>query len=288
MALSTGMGYTQGSKRGHRQAHPCSLRSNANILARLKLHHARPLRSQAAPATPGAAAVPAEQAPACSLPSALRQRLDASSKSWLDRCISAPLEDELTGSRIHVLGVTNFGAPTAREDDVEQVLDALRPSVLAIEQPFDAAAMSGMPYPAVLQQLKDLLASQPPRAAIAAQLSASLAQLDAPPAARIGKDLFDPFETFGLFSGSDLVLSPQQLPAVAQLFGFVPGEEYARLIAGAEGRDIQVSAACCCRGPGPFSRIGIRTQPCAQALRAAVQVHGARTAAPHACIVAYS
>lgn len=204
-----------------------------------------------APAPAASSSFPAGASAPCRLPAELQSRLDESSQSWLRHCVERPLVDRLTGSRIHLLGTAAFAPPTSAAE-LQRVLDVLRPSVLALEQPYDEAARDGMPYPDVIRLLRDwhldavqgnedgTAATQLAGAAVQ-RLAAAVQALRAPPQARIGRDLLDPFETFGLYGAADLVVRPQQLVHVAELFGFVPGEDYGALVAAAQELDVQVT-----------------------------------------------
>lgn len=47
---------------------------------------------------------------------------------------------------------------------------------------------------------------------------------DSATAARVGRDIVDPYEVFGFYPATDAVVSPQQATRVLQLFGYMPGE----------------------------------------------------------------
>lgn len=47
---------------------------------------------------------------------------------------------------------------------------------------------------------------------------------DSATAARVGRDIVDPYEVFGFYPATDAVISPQQAIRVLQLFGYMPGE----------------------------------------------------------------
>ncbi|KAG2432385.1 hypothetical protein HYH02_012957 [Chlamydomonas schloesseri] len=234
------------------------------------------------------------------VPASLQAQLSSSRASWLRHCLESPLLDPVTNSRVHLLGAAHF-APhggAAGLAELQELVAALRPTVLAIEQPFDLAARAGLAYPEVLQRLEEealacagaggsgtaakaglvlgagagagVVASplagadthgasgrsgssgrgqgvpqETEQAPAAVAVAAAAARLrEALPGlaqrARVGRDLLDPFEVLGLYSGCDYVTRPEQLAEALALFGFLPGLEYLALAQAAEQAGVQV------------------------------------------------
>ncbi|GIL62299.1 hypothetical protein Vafri_16578 [Volvox africanus] len=211
------------------------------------------------------------------IPEAVQKILKTSHSSWFDRCLNAPLVDPATNSRVHVYGTVHF-APFGGADgiaDLQELLERIHPTVLAIEQPYDLGAQAGLPYPEVIHQLAGLFPNDAPlfagphinsfvedlesgiqqhqqqygvaagvaaaaarKAEREAQLRALLPGLAHP--ARIGRDLLDPFEVLGMYGGCDYVTLPAQLLEALNLFGHLPGLEYAALVAAAQQHGVQV------------------------------------------------
>lgn len=179
------------------------------------------------------------------IPAALLQDEASARASWIDRCLNNPLTDPTTNSRIHIYGIPHFapyGGPKGLHE-LQQLLTAVQPTILAIEQPYDVAARAGLPYPETVRQLLSLL--PPPTdndaladPALAEAVLAQLPQLSRP--ARVGRDMLDPFEVLGLYPGLDVAVRGEQLAEAGRRFGFVPGLEYAALVAAAEDAGAQV------------------------------------------------
>lgn len=182
------------------------------------------------------------------IPAALLQDEASARASWIDRCLNNPLTDPTTNSRIHIYGIPHFapyGGPKGLHE-LQQLLTAVQPTILAIEQPYDVAARAGLPYPETVRQLLSLL--PPPTdndaladPALAEAVLAQLPQLSRP--ARVGRDMLDPFEVLGLYPGLDVAVRGEQLAEAGRRFGFVPGLEYAALVAAAEDAGAQVGHA---------------------------------------------
>eukprot|EP00198_Chlamydomonas_reinhardtii_P008725 XP_001698062.1 predicted protein [Chlamydomonas reinhardtii] len=226
------------------------------------------------------------------VPAALQGQLASSRRSWLRHCLESPLLDPVTNSRVHLLGASHF-APHgggAGLSELQELVSALRPTVLAIEQPFDLAARAGLAYPEVIRRLEEealacsdggggaaaraglvlglgagvvaspLAGADPDGSSshgtdgsvrersrevgLAAAEAAAARLREALPGlaqrARVGRDLLDPFEVLGLYSGCDYVTRPEQLAEALALFGFLPGLEYVALAQAAEQAGAQV------------------------------------------------
>ncbi|KAG2439624.1 hypothetical protein HXX76_004976 [Chlamydomonas incerta] len=224
------------------------------------------------------------------VPAALQRQLASSRATWLRHCLESPLLDSVTNSRVHLLGAAHFAPHGGGAGllELQELVSTLRPTVLAIEQPFDLASRAGLAYPEVLQRLEEealacggggggaaanaglvlglgvgvvasALAGADPdgssnsgrggsvrgqepglvaAAAAAARLREALPGLAQ--RARVGRDLLDPFEVLGLYSGCDYVTRPEQLAEALALFGFLPGLEYVALAQAAEQTGAQV------------------------------------------------
>ncbi|GLC34743.1 hypothetical protein PLESTB_001158600 [Pleodorina starrii] len=210
------------------------------------------------------------------IPPAVQSSLSAARRSWVDRCLNAPLVDPVTNSRVHVYGNVHF-APLGGPDGLAELLDLLdhvQPTVLAIEQPYDMGARAGLPYPDVIHHLTGLFPDGATQLAaplaipelannesgsgsgfqqsgfgaassssglqeqVVERLRSLLPGLAQP--ARVGRDLLDPFEVYGLYGGCDYVVQPGQLVEALSLFGHLPGLEYAALAVAAQQRGVQV------------------------------------------------
>ncbi|KXZ45834.1 hypothetical protein GPECTOR_50g628 [Gonium pectorale] len=202
------------------------------------------------------------------LPPALEADLAAARRSWLDRCVSAPLVDATTNSRVHLCGVAHFAPQggAAGLVELQELLERVRPTILAIEQPFDLAARAGLPFPEVIQEVANSGArlfagpgaeplpweaaagtaptsqsaarSRAAARAEAERLAALLPGLAVP--ARLGRDMLDPFEVLGLYGGCEYVTRPGQLAEALSLFGWLPGLEYGMMAALAQELEVQV------------------------------------------------
>ncbi|GLI61787.1 hypothetical protein VaNZ11_004287 [Volvox africanus] len=211
------------------------------------------------------------------IPDKVQKTLNAAHSSWFDRCLNAPLVDPATNSRVHVYGTVHF-APFGGSDGIlnlQELLDRIQPTVLAIEQPYDLGAQAGLPYPEVLHQLAGLFPNDVPlfagprinsseedlqsgvqqqqqyglAADVAATAAARMAEREAQlrallpglaQPAQIGRDLLDPFEVLGMYGGCDYVTFPAQSLKALTLFGHLPGLEYAALVVAAQQRGVQV------------------------------------------------
>jgi hypothetical protein len=144
-----------------------------------------------------------------------------------------------------VLVGTCFFAPL-QEQLVQAALQQVQPDYIAIEQPADATSAPGQPgvlltHPLWIQTLLDNEDALQPalRRGLAAagtqlqqpQLTQQLQQLEQQlleighPAAKVGRDILDPWESFGFYGGLDLARTPSVLVPVLQRCGFLPGFE---------------------------------------------------------------
>lgn len=185
---------------------------------------------------------------AVSLPPAVSQAVKDSSKQWLKQAVSSSctLTDDETGSTVHLVGVSLYAPHQQRL--VAAAIDELEPTHILLEQPPDQSANVVLPHPlwiqGVLDNQEDVIAAtsdsytpSQSQDGAAASLSASTVrsgllsalqqQLAAAghPAAKVGRDIIDPFETFGYYPGLDLFVSPSSSAVTAELCGFLPGYE---------------------------------------------------------------
>jgi hypothetical protein len=166
------------------------------------------------------------------------QHLQRSNQHWLKDSLQKPLKLHDDGScTIHVMGVC-FWAPRQHEL-VLSALQQLQPDEVLIEQPQTNSDLL-LPHPAWIQSVIDyeqcvqalvqLQQQQDPQQqwqqwqhqliACTAELSSSSS-----PTAKVGKDIMDPFETFGYYAGLDFVKQGDSIAQVLQLCGFLPGQE---------------------------------------------------------------
>lgn len=206
------------------------------------------------------------------LPPSLAKQLTEATASWVEHCLQHPLEDLQTNTKVYVLGTAHFCPNGLDEEILEEVFSVLRPNILAVELPFDTAARAGLPYPPFVQLLCEHLEQQHVSSSLGLSLQGpSMRDLDAPPCdwsqllngspqnmamvtellrcameARVGRDMFDPFEAYGLYPGLDFVRAPGQALTALQLFGYLPGAEYAHAVSLANAQGIQVGVTASC------------------------------------------
>jgi hypothetical protein len=112
---------------------------------------------------------------------------------------------------------------------VEQALHKLQPDEVLVDQPQTTSELL-LPQPQWVQSVLDHQQCLQPGQqqgqqrqqhvqALAAELFSSM------PAAKVGKDIMDPFESFGYYSGLDYFKQPGSLAEVLQLCGYLPGQE---------------------------------------------------------------
>jgi hypothetical protein len=167
------------------------------------------------------------------------QHLQCSNQLWLKESLQKPLKVDGDGScTIYVLGVCLW-APLQHEL-VLQALQQLQPDEVLIEQPQTNSELL-LPHPAWIKTVIDyeqcvqaLLQKQQQQqdpqqqwqqwqhqlVTLTAELSSSSS-----PTAKVGKDIMDPFETFGYYAGMDFVKQGDSVTQVLQLCGFLPGQE---------------------------------------------------------------
>lgn len=184
---------------------------------------------------------------ASQVPYAVLQALKDSNKKWLQQALSSShiLRDDETGCTVHLLGVCFFSPLQQRL--VAAALDELEPTHILLEQPPDVSADVVLPHPAWLQAMldhsQDILSAskdwqqtqqQGPNVAAGKSAAAGPGPLQALqeqlaavsyPEAKVGRDIVDPVETFGYYPGLDLFVNPAASAAVADLCGFLPGQE---------------------------------------------------------------
>ena len=184
--------------------------------------------SPAAPSHPS----PGPRAPP---PPGLLQDVQATNAQWLAECLDRPQLEPRTNTTIYLLGIVNF-APL-QDQLVLQLVQHVSAAVIAIEQPPLAAAdpSAVLPYPAWIQAVIDQRYSLSGRSGPALATSPQLmgdddaddqhtealhAMLQAcaiSPPARVGRDIVDPYECFGLYPGLDFAVAPTQATQVARL-----------------------------------------------------------------------
>lgn len=152
-------------------------------------------------------------------PSAVVQQLQRSNRSWLENVISNPLE--YNGfCTVYLVGVC-FWSPLQQQLVTEALLE-LQPDAVLLEQPRELSTLM-LPHPQWMQTVMDWQQWQKGTK----QLDILLDELTSCqfPDARVGKDIVDPYETFGYYAGLDLFKQPQHVAQVLQLCGFMPGQE---------------------------------------------------------------
>uniref|UniRef100_A0A383V4V0 Uncharacterized protein n=1 Tax=Tetradesmus obliquus TaxID=3088 RepID=A0A383V4V0_TETOB len=171
--------------------------------------------------------------------------LPSANRQWLQHALDNKLVDAETGCTVVLVGACFF-APL-QEQLVQAALQQVQPDYIAIEQPADATSAKGqpgvlLPHPLWIQTLLDNEDALQPalRRGLAAagstqqqqpQLTLELQQLEQQlldighPAAKVGRDIMDPWETFGFYGALDLARAPAVLVPVLQRCGFLPGLE---------------------------------------------------------------
>jgi hypothetical protein len=160
---------------------------------------------------------------------------------WLQHALDNKLVDAETGCTVVVVGACFF-APL-QEQLVQAALQQVQPDYIAIEQPADAASAAAQPgvlltHPMWIQTLLDYEEELQPalRRGLAAVGSTQPQQLQLQqleqqlldighPHAKVGRDIMDPWESFGFYGALDLARAPAVLVPVLQRCGFLPGLE---------------------------------------------------------------
>lgn len=164
---------------------------------------------------------------------AVTPHLRHSNQQWLQRCLDQPLlygsEDGVGGvsssPTVYLLGCC-FYAPLQHEL-VAAALQQLQPDEVLIEQP-PPPSNTGLllPHPQWVQAALDHAQcwqqqDQQQLQAFESELAASAPN----PPAKVGKDIMDPYETFGYYGGLEYGQRPAALARVLQRCGFLPGRE---------------------------------------------------------------
>lgn len=166
-----------------------------------------------------------------------QQQLQLSNQQWLKHALQQPLH-MLDGSEctIFILGVC-FWAPL-QHVLVSQALQQLQPDEVLVEQPQTNSELllphpewvqSVMDYDQCIEALEHGVQQAQPWQQWQQQLQSLTAELSSSsvPAAKVGKDIMDPYESFGYYSGLDFVKQPDSAVEVLQSCGFMPGREIA-------------------------------------------------------------
>lgn len=191
------------------------------------------------------------------------ESLKDAGKQWLKQAISSSnaLKDEQTGCTVHLLGVCYFAPQQHRL--VATALDELEPTHILIEQPPGSPSDAVLAHPLWMQSMLDHseditsvtssarngVRNQQNAAASATEpgLHALHQQLSniGHPEAKVGRDIIDPFETFGFYPGLDLFVNPGAAATTVELCGFLPGQELmvAADYAMVEGESVSLSVA---------------------------------------------
>lgn len=223
----------------HQQTHRRSTAGHCpRLLPPAKLRSARQHRHKqffsAAAAAAGASDRPAALDPAA-VPH-LQPFLQHANKQWLQESLNTPLrlQDDTDADkvcRVFVLGVC-FWAPLQHEL-VAAALAALSPDEVLIEQPAASTSLL-LPHPAWVQTVMDFEQCVSAAGQVAQgqqqqqqQWQEFTAELrsSSTPTARVGKDILDPFESFGYYGGLDFVKQADGIADMLQLCGFLPGQE---------------------------------------------------------------
>lgn len=167
------------------------------------------------------------------------QQLQRCNQQWLQEALQTPLEphDSSASCEVYVLGVC-FWAP-AQHHLVLAALEQLQPDEVLVEQPAHTATSDLLlPHPQWIQTVLDHEQAggwagaggtaaveqgqqwQQQQQAFASELSSSSL-----PAAKVGRDIMDPYESFGYYAGLDYMKQPAAIATVLQLCGFLPGQE---------------------------------------------------------------
>jgi len=171
------------------------------------------------------------------------------------------LKEPDVNATLHLVGVANYGP--RQEELVNAVLAQLQPDFVALELPLrvgtgPAGGGAMLPYPAFVQILMDHVpwlqgtGQQGPAGLSDESSTPSEQQLEdmrvelhavgaeASSAQGIGHDIYDPFEATGYFAGAELAVRPQQIAQASELFGILPGLEYATAAQWALERELQL------------------------------------------------
>jgi hypothetical protein len=185
-------------------------------------------RPRAAPAR--AAPQPSPCAPAAEL----LERTQAVSDEWLRSDTARPLSytsDTGATCRVTLLGVVPYAPLQA--DFVAEVVRQSKPELVLIDQPQGSASDVCLPHPKWIQVLLDQQDAAAPD-----ELRRELQQAQIH--AKIGRDILDPFETFGFYTGTDFVKCAAHIPHVLSAMGYLPGQEYAAAVRAARDAGAQV------------------------------------------------
>jgi hypothetical protein len=159
-----------------------------------------------------------------------------------------------------------FFAPL-QEQLVQAALQQVQPDYIAVEQPADATRSASQPgvlltHPLWIQTLLDnedvlqpALRKGLARADSAGQQRLPTQQLQqleqqlqdiGQPHARVGRDIMDPWESFGFYGALDLARSPSVVVPVLQRCGFLPGLELLAAVAYALEKGMLFFILNCC------------------------------------------
>jgi hypothetical protein len=156
------------------------------------------------------------------------------SDQWLRADTSQALSytsDTGATCRVTLLGVVPYACLQA--ELVAEVVQQTKPGLVLIDQPQGSASDVFLPYPKWIQALLDQ-----PDAPAADELRRQLQQAQIH--ARIGRDILDPFETFGFYTGTDFVTCAHHIPHVLSAMGYLPGQEDAAAVRAAQAGGAQV------------------------------------------------
>eukprot|EP00877_Chromochloris_zofingiensis_P006312 jgi/Chrzof1/1934/Cz10g27010.t1 len=202
-------------------------------LQRYQVRHHLVLSTPRAPVVRFVTKAVAQQA--CKLPAQIVSGIKAANQQWLEESLKHPLTDIDTGAKLYLVGCCPY-APFQWEG-LRTVVDRVHPSKIVIDQPSDAAAQVLLPHPAWIQTFLDffdiIVTRETLDPCIDHEMDADiieelLSQLQAQALshAKVGKDVMDPFETFGYYPGLDFVTQPTHVVAVLKHFGYLAGMEY--------------------------------------------------------------
>jgi hypothetical protein len=168
----------------------------------------------------------------------LRSRIHEVNEEWLKETLTSPLIDEESGVRIYLAGICPY-APD-QHPAISNLLSQVSPTHIAVEQPPDPSPDIILPHPRWLQTIWDALGDEALKqlstqhhsssssngtyATSLVPLQHQLQQLSIPDA-QVGRDIIDPFETVGFYTGLDLLRSPHHTSLAFQEFHYLPGLE---------------------------------------------------------------
>lgn len=224
----------------------CSARAHARSACHRQAFH---IRNKALPQTSNTRTTDGSSssstASSSSSTTGVTSALLQANRQWLQHALDNKLVDAETGCTVVLVGACFF-APL-QEQLVQAALQHVQPDYIAIEQPADATSAAGqpgvlLPHPMWIQTLLDnedalqpalrrglaaagsTLQQQPPLTLELQQLEQQLLDIGHP-AAKVGRDIMDPWETFGFYGALDLARAPAVLVPVLQRCGFLPGLE---------------------------------------------------------------